>query len=168
MNRFTCLLLILSLISPSASFAQIPSPSLGSSSSFGSGQGTDYYVGLNKGKPLITVNLMSGVRLPGVYHVPIGTDLAELVSYAGGTTPEADLTRVTIRSKTKAQGFNIRTFSFSKIVSENSALPALNDQDVVQFEQAQGLDKTIKWLSIASMAASILSVIIIVSDRNRN
>lgn len=42
----------------------------------GSRGGSEYWVGREQGKPLIVVNLVNGVSNPGIYHIPIDTDIA--------------------------------------------------------------------------------------------
>ena len=44
----------------------------------------------------MSINLWGHVRNPGRYEVPISTDIVQLVSYAGGPLPEADLGSVKI------------------------------------------------------------------------
>src|ERR1044072_24873 len=41
--------------------------------------GSEYFVGRDLGRPLITVNLLSGVSRPGVYHIPLKTNLPQLI-----------------------------------------------------------------------------------------
>ena len=144
-----------------SSVAQISPPR---ANPFGNTGGSDYYVGLDKGKPLIRVNVLSGVNSPGVYHIPIGTNISELISYAGGANSNADLSDIQIRSKTKAGEFNSKRINLDGLMSESEKLPSLSDQDVIYISQKEGLDNTIKWLTMASLAASIISAIVVISD----
>ena len=144
-----------------SSVAQVSPPR---ANPFGNTGGSDYYVGLDKGKPLIRVNVLSGVNTPGVYHIPIGTNISELISYAGGANSNADLADIQIRSKTKGGEFSARKVNLDGLMSDKSKLPALSDQDVIYISQKEGLDNTIKWLTMASLAASIISAIVVISD----
>ncbi len=125
--------------------------------------GREYFVGMSMGKSLFTVNLVNGVNAPGVYHIPADTNLAELFSYAGGLVPESNAEHIFIRSLSKAGETSVRTVSFAKPMTEKGeAFPRLSDRDVIQIEQNQSLDKTVKWMSIVSMAASILTAAIVI------
>jgi protein involved in polysaccharide export with SLBB domain len=55
-----------------------------------------YYYISKPGEITMTINLWGHVRNPGRYEVPISTDIVQLVSYAGGPLPEADLGSVKI------------------------------------------------------------------------
>lgn len=128
--------------------------------------GREFFVGTTLGQPLMTVNLVNGVTNPGVYRVPIETNMAELFSYAGGVLPESDLSNVVVRRKQPTGQYQVMTYDFSEAFSNpKEPLPKVSDQDVIQIQQGVSLDRSIKWMTIASMAASILAVIVIIDDR---
>lgn len=140
--------------------AQIVSP-------MGTNNGREYFVGMTLGQPLYTVNLVNGVAAPGVYHIPASTNMAELFSYAGGVLIDSDLKNVVVRSMTRNGQYTVKSYDFANaFAKENEALPKLNDKDIIHIEQNHGLDKTVKWMSIAAMAASIVSAIVIVQTRD--
>lgn len=117
--------IILSVFTSSVSFAQIP----GSMNAL-SGNGAEYFVGRIEGKPLITVNLLTGVSTPGVYHIPIQTNLSQLMAFAGGAKDTADLGDITIRSQ-NASGTTVRKIDLEDIFAKNSTIPVLADKDTI-------------------------------------
>ena len=146
------------------SWAQVSPPR--STRPFVNTGGSDYYVGLDRGKPLIQVSLLSGVSHPGIYHIPIGTNISELLGYAGGASSNADLSEIQIRSKTKNKRYNSKRVDLDGLLSDQNSLPALQDQDVIYISQSDGLNNTIKWLTMGSLAASIIAAIVVIEDRN--
>ena len=105
--------------------------------------------------------------MPGVYHIPASTNMAELFSYAGGILAESDLRNVVVRSVNRSGQHTVRTYDFANaFAKEDEALPKLNDKDIIHIDQNQSLEKTIKWMSIGAMAASILSAVIVVQTRD--
>lgn len=143
------------------SYAQVPTTSASAKTA-----GSEFYVGGDFGKPLITVHVLAGVRLPGVYHVPMDTDLAELIAYAGGATEHADLESITVR----------RTYPKIKLIEVDldkemrlaqQILP-VQDKDIVRIEQKVTPERTLTWVSIlASLASVVLSVYLVDDIRKR-
>ncbi len=70
-----------------------------------------YYFISKPGEITMSVNLWGYVRSPGRYEVPISTDLIQLLSYAGGPLPDADLGSVKI-SRVVRREDGIRTVEF--------------------------------------------------------
>lgn len=127
----------------------------------------EYFVGRDLGKPLITVHLLNGVGSPGVYHVPSDTDLAELISYAGGATERTDLSSVTVRRNERGR-FQITELDLEKALKEPIDLFHVQDQDVVQFKQHYNPERTLQWVGIVSAIASIVMTIYLVKDFQKN
>lgn len=159
--RIITALVSISLIT-SFSWAQVVSP--GDFRRMQQTGGHEYYVGASLGKPLITVNLINGVQSPGVYHVPMQTNLAQLFSYAGGTLHDFDLSEVNIRSE-KAGRIQVANFNFEKAIQRDQQLPVLADKDVIHLEKDETLDKSFRWVSLASMLASIALTVVVLEDR---
>lgn len=66
--------------------------------------GTSATAGYNTGKPSLTipVKVWGEVTRPGIYDIPVGSDMLAVMSYAGGPTNMAKLTSVRlIRTKTQ-------------------------------------------------------------------
>jgi len=129
--------------------------------------GNEYYVGRSLGEPLLTVNLLAGVKQPGVYHIPTSTDLAQLISYAGGATDNADLSRVTIHRRSKANGTTFVNVDLEDQLESKSEIPRLSESDIVLVTQKTSLDTSLRWATLISSVASIALSIAIVSDIER-
>ena len=129
-------------------------PAMGSAQNMGSG--SEYFAGRIEGKPLIKVNLVGGVRLPGVYHVPIDTNLAEVLSYAGGTVDGAELDEIHVRSMLGAKS-TFRTYDFQNL-SKNTAenYPTIKNDDIIQINVSKdGLARTALWVAIIGSIVSV-------------
>jgi len=61
----------------------------------GASQAAYYYIS-KPGEITMQVNLWGNVKNPGRYELPISTDIVQLVSFAGGPLPEADLGTVKV------------------------------------------------------------------------
>ena len=157
-------IVLIYLLQSSWAYAQVINPSGSRRPRTG---GREYYVGLNLGRPLLTINLIGGVGLPGVYHVPVNTDMAELFSYAGGTLESANLEEVFVRSKIKTGEFKTKHFNFTKLVKSSQALPLVQNRDVIHIQTKDSLDSTLKWVSIASTVVSLVSAIIVIDQASK-
>ena len=117
--------------------------------------GSEYFVGRIEGKPLVTVYLLSGVHIPGVYHIPIQTDLGELLAYAGGLTDTADVSDISVRSRADKVP-EMRHYDLDNIVSKNKPLPALEENDTIHIgTKTDTSQRTLLFVSILAAAASI-------------
>lgn len=154
------LFLSLILISPQFSWAQIINPGLTAGA-----QASEFYVGRDIGKPLISVNLISGVNKPGIYHVPIGSDLAQVIAYAGGAHEKADLSSISIRREQKN---NSQIFSIDLVESlaSTSQLPIISDSDVVRIPINYTMERTSNWVGLFSGIASVILSVAIINDLN--
>ncbi len=59
----------------------------------------EYYVFPSSDQVLMEVQLWGHVSKPGLYQVPLKTDIVKLISLAGGPLPSANLKRVIIMRK---------------------------------------------------------------------
>jgi hypothetical protein len=145
-------------------FAQIlmPSRKLGVSR-----EGNEYYVGQDMGQPLLTVNLMSGVHQPGVYHIPVSTDIGQLISYAGGTNDSADLSDVTIRRESSAGAKTVLNLNLERELKSSHALRELQDRDTVHIARKTGFDNSLKWVALMSGLASIALAVATIHDMDK-
>lgn len=132
--------------------AQIPTfPGEGSMNA-----GAEFFAGKYEGKPLIKVNVVSGLRISGVYHVPVDTDLAELMAYAGGTTDGANLSHVQITSE-KNRSKTTKSYDFYSISKHNQTMPTLANNDVVQIDvEKDSLARTAIWVGIATGVTTVI------------
>lgn len=113
-------------------------------------EGNEYFVGKHEGKPLIKVQLLSGVHSPGIYHVPVQTSLVESLAYAGGADDDSDLESVTVRSD-HGDGFDIHTYNLKNLMATAAALPTAHEGDIITLPNSQvKLNKVQVWVTIAS------------------
>ncbi len=69
---------------------------LGSGLGFTGSSQAAYYLISKSGEITMPVNLWGFVKNPGRYEIPISTDLVQLLSYAGGPLPDADMGSVKV------------------------------------------------------------------------
>ena len=134
--------------------AQAQMPSTGSGQNMAAG--SEYFAGRIEGKPLIKVNMVGGVRLPGVYHVPIDTNLAEVLSYAGGTVDGADLDEIHVRSMLGMKA-TFKTYDFQNL-SKNTAenYPTIKNDDIIQINVSKDqLARTALWVAIIGSVITV-------------
>ena len=160
------LIILMSILVSIQSTAQVTSPFM-KDQSLGSRAGFEYYVGKDLGSPLITVNLLSGVREPGVYHIPIHTDLAELVSYAGGATENADLTEIRVR-RNQGKQVQLLEYNLNKEFDSKIDLMIMQDRDVIHIPYKSSLDSTIKWTTLVATVVSVLASVVLISEYKKS
>jgi len=130
------------------------------------GLANEFFVGKDYGKPLVKVNLISGVHKPGVYHVPVGTDLAEVIAYAGGAVDKADLSEITVVRQSGKER-SAMDINLKRQLSRANTFTTIADQDIVHIPVDKSMDRTLTWVTILSGIASIALSVAIIDDRNR-
>jgi hypothetical protein len=157
------LILALSSFFSSTCYSQFPSLQIPGMSS---NSGTEYFVGRIEGKSLITVHLIGGVAAQGIYHLPIQSDLTQLLTYAGGVGSNADLSEVVIRSERQKQISNT-TYDFEKLLAKNGQVPILQDNDTIFIHNSSDkLERTALIIGIVGGIASIITTIIVLKKSN--
>ena len=111
---------------------------------------------------LMTVKVWGEVQKPGLYDVPIGTDLVELISSAGGPTSRAKLSKVKIiREGTAGSDNTVSIINIKEFLdtgnAENIVEIKANDTIVVPVRPIQYLSTTLTWTN------QILSVLYIIT-----
>ena len=102
------------------------------------GLADEYAVGKTPGIVMMKINLWGGVRKPGIYHVPIGTDLVSLISYAGGPTANAELQNTRIRRTIENKNNSIPVDVEDLVKGKDSATnPDLKVNDIVVIPETQ-------------------------------
>jgi len=99
---------------------------------------------------LMTVKIWGEVQKPGLYDVPIGTDLVELISSAGGPKESAQLSKIKIiHGSTKSHdGFvskvNVKEFLET---GNNTLIPEIkpNDTIIVPMKPSQYIRVSMSW-----------------------
>ncbi len=79
---------------------------------------------------LVSVSIWGEVDKPGIYDVPDGTNVAELISYAGGPTEFANLSRVKLTRPEEGNAARVDIKSYLARGDVN-ALPQLRPGDTV-------------------------------------
>lgn len=97
------------------------------------GAGVSEYVYRNRSdEVLMPVYLLGAVGKPGVYHLPVNTDLTTLFALAGGPSDRAEIHRVILKRKNPAGDFTTSTIDFDKLSSSShDAAPQLQGNDVI-------------------------------------
>ena len=124
----------------------------------------EFVVGRETGKPLIKINLISGVQRPGVYHMPIGTELTEAIAYAGGAMEKADLSDITVLRRDGKVKSSLE-INLERQLRRPGNETVVNDQDVVHIPVDRSIDRTMNWVSIISGLASVALAVSIIQDR---
>jgi hypothetical protein len=109
---------------------------------------------------LMTVKIWGEVTKPGLYDVPIGTDLIELISAAGGPTTRANLSKVRVIHNSPESGedyvtmVNIKQF----LNTGNSAdIPEIKPSDTI-IMPVKPLNSILTSLSWTQQLLNLLSV----------
>lgn len=99
---------------------------------------------------LMTVKVWGEVQKPGLYDVPIGTDLVEMISSAGGPTEAAQLSKIRIihGSSEDSEGMvtkiDVKEFLAT---GDNSLIPEIkpNDTIIVPMKPSQYVRVSLSW-----------------------
>jgi len=101
---------------------------------------------------LMTVKVWGEVQKPGLYDVPIGTDIVELLSSAGGPTSRAKLSKVKIiREATSGSENTVSIINIKEYLdtgnAENIIEIKANDTVVVPVRPIQYMLSSLSWTS---------------------
>jgi polysaccharide export outer membrane protein len=117
----------------------------------------------------IMVNIWGYVRFPGKYYVPEQSKLIDLISYAGGPTPDAFLDDIRLyrtdeNGKTIFQKFNIEQLMYGKVKDPSlENIPKLKAGDIVMIPGEPKLyfrDYTSIITSLISVSVSLIILIL--------
>lgn len=117
-------------------------------------KGSEFFVGKQYGKPLITVNLVNGVARPGVYHVPVGTNLAQLLAYAGGSDKTSDISLINIQRNVTQQAKVVQV-DLASVIKSTRAIPSVRDKDIIQIDPKRTPTDDLLWLRLIGTIFSI-------------
>lgn len=134
LKRALAYILILSTIMPSRFVFAADLPTAGSKIPAEEGQksaGMEYKVGSYQGAVLMNVQLWGAVTKTGSFDLPSRSDLATLISYAGGPLKDAELDNVTIRRTSKGRPQLIKVDLEKLFERPDSQAPILEPNDVV-------------------------------------
>lgn len=94
---------------------------------------------------LISVRLLGGVNRPGLYHIPVGTDLMTLISLSGGLTQDAKLDDILVKRPSRKSVLKVDLKEV--VASPELPGPALEGQDVVLIRKDE------PWVSSNTLAS---------------
>lgn len=122
-----------------------------------------------KGQELMTIKLLGAVQKSGLYHVPKQMDLATLLSLAGGTTSDANLSNVLVGQKVKGKESqkSIEINVEEKLEQGKINIYDLRPDDVVLVKRKKPVIGTDTWrlISLISMALTSILTIVVIDDR---
>ena len=175
------IILIIPLLVLNIGFAQESTRSIlkqRSNSDIGKKSAAKYIFSPGSDALLMTVKVWGEVKQPGIYEVPIGMDLIELISSAGGPTNSAKLSKVKIiRSEDIIQNNDNNQEVNNSIISANvreylnsgnpETIPILkpNDTVVIPIKPTQYLLTTFSWTQQVMSLFSIYTMIIYYTSR---
>ncbi|MBI5806224.1 SLBB domain-containing protein [candidate division TA06 bacterium] len=112
---------------------------------------------------LVEVQIWGQVSKPGRYRVPVTTDVVGLISYAGGPTEDAALSRVKLVRGTFGSG-QTQKVNISKYTgkADRSLVPMLEQGDVVIVPSTL-YHKMIRAATFLSQAAVIITAYLVVT-----
>lgn len=125
-----------------------------------------YFYHARPGEATVQVALWGTVARPGIYEVPLGTDLDKLLTMAGGAPIQArrEGTDATITVRLFRQASSLRTAVYEATLDEMLArpgrYPALQDDDVVVVETT--LEEGFQWRDALAIIGSVASVVLVV------
>lgn len=95
----------------------------------------EYFAGAYPGTVMMKVNLVGGFNKPGVYNVPVNSELTSVMSYAGGPTKEAEVSEVYVRSK-KGNEYEVKKVNLENFFTDSQEKPyRLKPDDYIYVKQ---------------------------------
>ena len=94
---------------------------------------SEYYFRTDRDDLLMPVYVLGSVSKPGIYHVPIHTDLITLLAITGGATATADLTDINVKNQ---DAKTVSTIDLEKEIAEKNARAiSLRGNDVIFIQE---------------------------------
>lgn len=119
----------------------------------------EYFAGAYPGAVMMKVNILGAVNKPGVYNVPVNSELTSVLSYAGGPSKEAELDEVFVRSKVGSE-YKVKKINLENFFSDAKEQPyMLKPDDYVYIEQNEGLVNN-NLMRTSTVIASILGIVV--------
>ncbi len=174
LTRRLCVLLMTTLCS-SMVFATEPAkvPKVGDGEDFivNSGPptprvGNVFVSSKKKDELLLRTNVWGAVNFPGVHYVPIGTDLINALSIAGGPAENADTENVYLSSTNEAKGTIVRKISIANALGgSRESNPILNPGDVILIKKNETRENVSLWLSVGTFTLSVIALSLAVANK---
>ena len=120
--------------------------------------GAQYYVCLGADKGLqVNVQVWGQIIRPGMYSVPKTTDVIGLISFAGGPTEDANISRVTlVRTNPESRVFDLDLADYTR-TGNKDFIPILRPGDTVVVPENNGR-KFAKMVQVVSQLAIITNI----------
>jgi competence protein ComEA len=97
-------------------------------------QSSEYIYRSSPKESLISVQLLGAVNRPGLYYLPINTDLLKLLTLAGGTTNGGDLSEILLRTKQPRSWSS----SLAKPLNDNPSAIQVDGEKLIRHGEAGG------------------------------
>lgn len=135
-----------------------------------SGRGSEYVAGDYPGAVLMSVNLWGSVQRPGIYHVPVKTDLLTLLSYAGGPSSKAILDDVRIKRRTGPKQKLLEVDVDDLLSSTELPSPTLEANDIIHIPETEPAvgDNTMRTIAFISGILGIVTAGLVLSNQLGN
>lgn len=98
-------------------------------------QASEYIFRSSQKESLITVQLMGAVNKPGIYYIPANTDLLKLITLAGGSTTQGDVSEVLVRKQEPKAWDEVK----SKAINEYQGAYEVNAEKIIKYGGARQL-----------------------------
>ena len=155
------------LLLPTRSFAQDYFRASEEKSKF-SLKGSEYLSGQNYREAMMRVNLIGEVNKPGVHVVPANTKFSTLLSFAGGTTKEANIEEIVIKRQRTKDKYKVIKYDFEEFLEDEKEIDlSLSPNDMIYVPQKEKIisDNSVKVLTIVSTVLGIVVSSFIIDDR---
>jgi protein involved in polysaccharide export with SLBB domain len=119
----------------------------------------EYYAGAMPGSVMMKVNILGAIHRPGVYNVPLNSELNSVLSYAGGPTIDAKMDEVMVRSRFGDTN-KIKRVDLEKFFNDEKSNPyRLKPDDYVYIEQKQKIISN-DILQTTTLVSSVLGIVV--------
>jgi hypothetical protein len=119
----------------------------------------EYYAGAMPGAVMMKVSVLGAIHKPGVYNVPVNSELNSVLSYAGGPTVDAKLDEIMVRSnegdKSKVNQVDLENF----FRDEDTTPFRLRPNDYIYVEQKEKIISS-EILQTTTLVSSLLSIVV--------
>lgn len=131
--------------------------------------GSEFMAGQEPGTVMMKVNLWGAVNKPGIYHIPVKTDLIALMSYAGGPNDSAIMDEIVIKRNQGKKQTKLSVDLKEVIHSQNTYDLTLQPDDIIVVPAKKPwISQDVTTLAIiASTIASTILTAVLIEQNNR-
>jgi len=133
----------------------------------GKSGGSVYYSPVVKDKVLIPVHIWGAVQRPGLHFVPMGTNLVEGLSLAGGPTTQANLRRVKV-TRGQSGDFQGEYYNLATGGQGDSFSLELSPKDTVFIERSTFSEDRAYYTSLVGVIATVLTSVLLYREIKKN